>query len=190
MSKKHIFIAGVIVILCGGCNVNSDKMLLTSIPTQQEIDKKNEVIANDLAQKYGAITNWEDEVNYTVELQERLINEKPVLFKDFSIDDVFMHEGKYFVRFTDYSIPPYSLDLEIDKTFLDKNLTIMNDNTSFDIIAKVTEVSRPALTLQTSNPNGDEANSSIEMDSLSLFRPFFINGVLIDFALMPSRISQ
>lgn len=56
-------------------------------------------LQKQLADKYGALTDWNKDIRYTIQLQDLLVKSgKPVLFTGF-VDDVFVKEGQYYVRF-------------------------------------------------------------------------------------------
>jgi len=153
--------------------------------TKQEEFLKGEIIAQELADKYQAITGWEENLNYTLQAQERLITEKPILFTGY-VDDVFSRDGKTFVRFSpcvfcsiDYV--SYVLELECNRQILETLLSQEQDNGAylkFDvyaIVANIREVSKPVFALRGSALSEDEVEIDIESSDL-----FMIKGICLD----------
>lgn len=129
--------------------------------TKQQTPSRRDLITEELADKYQAITGWEKNLTYTLQAQQRLITDKPVLFQ-VCIDDVFSRDGKTFVHFSSVhlsspfsSYPDYLLELECSKEILDKILSEQQIdlwtkrspfNKFFDkyaVVARIQEVSKP-----------------------------------------------
>jgi hypothetical protein len=90
----------------------------------RETISQGDLIAKELADKYQAITDWEKNLTYTIQAQNRLVSEKPVLFRGY-VDDVFSRNGKTFFCFSSSILSPidYILELECSKQVLDKILS-------------------------------------------------------------------
>jgi len=66
---------------------------------QEAREAEKKVLQNELAERYGAILNWNKDMRYTAQLQELLVKSgKPVLFTGV-VDDVSVEDGQYYVGF-------------------------------------------------------------------------------------------
>lgn len=142
----------------------------------------SEQIINSLITKYGAIDNWDEDLTYTIQAQERLIIDKPVLFKAY-VDDVFHSNGKTYIRASSSYLDDanYILELECDSNVINKILSnksddgILNSYIDYAIVAKIQEVTKPILALKGSVVSEDEAEIDIESSS-----NFIAKGLCID----------
>ena len=190
MSKKDILniVVLIIMVICVGFYLSLNQKntpIETNHSTQQEYDLKNKSIADELAQKYQAIRGWKEITRYThtLQAQELLITDTPVLLEGVELSDVFKRGEKYFVRFSDYD---YLVELETDKTTLDK---MTHQGAVFHVVAKINSVSRPTYVLEAKDREGDEPvpPPDIAVDSSDLrygFAPLLIKGSLVDFDLI------
>lgn len=65
----------------------------------QKTESQKEIVIRELAEKYDALIGWNKDIYYTIQLQDLLVNSgKPVLFTG-SVDDVFVEDGQYYIRF-------------------------------------------------------------------------------------------
>src|SRR3989344_795160 len=89
--------------------------------TKQEEVSKGDVITKELGDKYQATTDWDKNLIYTIDAQERLITDKPTLFRGY-VDDVFRSNGKIFVQFSSsfFNSVDYVLELECSQQIVDK----------------------------------------------------------------------
>ena len=99
-------------------NKNTEESTQT---TKQEKVSKADIIAKELADTYQATIGWEENLNYTLQAQERLITSKPTLFRGY-VDDIFKRDGKNFIRFSSsfLSSADYVLELECAQQVVDK----------------------------------------------------------------------
>ena len=126
------------------------------LANKQEEISESEIIVKKLVDKYKAITDWEDNLTYTLEVQERLIINKPILFK-VRVDDIFNRDEKVFVRFSSSFLSKfnYVLELECDQSIIDTILTQrLSDEIylrfldEYAVIASIHEVIKPIFTLE------------------------------------------
>jgi len=123
---------------------------------------------------------------YTIQAQERLVSDKPVLFQGY-LDDVFSRDGKTYIRFmSSYSSPvDYVLELQCDRSIVEKFIEQPADEDrsflkyfdEFAVIANIVEVSKPAFALQGTAYAEDDVE--IEVDSSNLFTA---TGTCVDIA--------
>ncbi len=179
MNKNYIFwIVIAAVALWGGYHFffsNNDSSYSPTQEEQKEVSS-TELRANELAQQYGAITGWENDLVYTIQAQERLVSDKPVLFQGY-LDDVFNRNGKTYIRFmSSYSSPvDYVLELQCDRSIVDKFIKQPADEDrsflkyfdEFAVVANIDEVSKPAFALTGTAYAEDDVE--IEVDSSNLF---------------------
>lgn len=151
--------------------------------TKQEEISKGDLIIKELADKYQARTNWEENLTYTLQAQERLITGKPVLFRGY-IDDIFNRNGKTFIRLSSsfFSSADYVFELECSEQILDEILSKPQDGENyfklFDeyaVVADIREVTKPVFALKGSALSEDEVEINIESSEL-----FIASGTCID----------
>lgn len=145
---------------------------------------KTEIFTKEFAAKYAATTNWEENLNYTRQAQERLVTGKPVLFKG-QVDDIFNRDGKTFIRFsaTFPSSVDYVLELECNQQIVDKylqqhgsqdSLPLFND---YLVVATIQNVSKPVFALKGSVLSGEDVEINIRESDL-----FTAKGTCLDIA--------
>ena len=188
MKKKKIILSLVIIILIIGSyyllfvNNRTEKKEET---TKQEEISKSDLIIKELTNKYQVTTSWEENLTYTLQAQERLITNKPILFRG-NVDDVFSRDGKTFILFSSsyMSSADYVLELECNKQIVDKIFAEKENNKDylgfFDeyiLIANIQEVSKPALALKGSVLSEDNVEINIESSKL-----FTAKGYCVDIA--------
>ena len=134
---------------------------------------QGDMLANELAQQYQAISDWEEDIIYTFQAQEKLLAGIPVLFRG-HVDDIFNRDGKTFIHFSPdfWSPTTYALELECEQRVVDKILGRATEEsflTSFDefaLIANIQEVSKPVFTLAGSGFSEDEIEVDISSSNL------------------------
>jgi len=148
-------------------------------PNPQQVSK-GDTIAKELADKYQATTVWEENLDYTLQVQERLITGKPILFRCI-VDDVFKHDGKTFIRFASLYLSDvdYVLELECSQQVIDKvfsqepdSRTYLKRFEEYAVVANIQEVSRPVFALKSWVIAGDVENDEyvdINIEPSSLF---------------------
>jgi hypothetical protein len=155
---------------------------------QQEQVSKSDTLAKELADKYQATTGWDENLDYTLQAQERLVTGKPILFRG-TVDDVFKRDGKTFIRFASsyYSQVDYVLELECSQQVIDKLFSKESDGSAylkrFDeyaIVATIQEVSRPVFALKGYAYSVEEVEIDIEASSLFIAKGTCVDIVYID----------
>src|SRR3989344_7490399 len=186
-NKKIITFLIIAAIIAGGyyfffSNKNTEESTQT---TKQEKVSKTDIIAKELADTYQATIGWEENLNYTLQAQERLITWKPTLFKGY-VDDVFKRDGKNFVRFSSsfLSSADYVLELECAQQVVGKIFAQKPDGTDFlkffdeyAIVANIQEITKPVFALEGSALSEDDVEIDIESSSL-----FTAKGTCVDVA--------
>jgi hypothetical protein len=184
--KKLIWFLIIAALIVGGyCLLFTNKQIEKKEEPKQETISKGDLIAKELADKYQAITGWEKNLTYTLQAQERLVTDKPVLFRGY-IDDVFNRDSKTFVRFSSSFLCPvnYVLELECNRQVLDKVLSKQQNKENdllkkfFDeyvVVARIEEVSKPVFALKGSVLSEDEVEIKIESSML-----FTAKGTCVD----------
>lgn len=149
-------------------------------PEQEQVSKAD-TVSKELADKYQATTGWEENLNYTLQAQERLITGKPILFRGL-VDDIFKRDEKTFIRFSSryYGAPAYSLELEcsqqvIDKFFSQESNTRTHWFNEYAVVANIHEVSRPVSVLKGHVYSEEEAEIYIGTSGL-----FTAKGICLD----------
>ncbi len=182
-NKKVALFLIILAFTVGGYYLlSTNKQTKKNEEIKQETTSKGDLVAKELAEKYQAITGWEKNLTYTLQAQERLVTDKPILFEG-CINDVFNRNGKTFVSFMShrFNFPTFVLELEcssreiLDKILL-KQQGQQNDELfiqklmglpDYIVVARIQEVSKPAFALKGSNLSEDEVE--IEIESSMLF---------------------
>ena len=157
-------------------------------PTKQEEEvAQTDTSALQLAKAYQATIDWEENLTYTLQAQERLITGKPTLFKGY-VDDIFRQDEKVFVRIASSFASPinYILELECSQTIVDKLFTHKPSDNAFRkffddyaIVAIIKEVTRPTFTLEGSSLSDGDVSISIEPSNLFTAKGVCIDGVYL-----------
>ena len=186
-NKKIITFLIIAAIIAGGyyfffSNRNTEESTQT---TEQEKVSKADVVARELADRYQATIGWEENLNYTLQAQERLITSKPTLFRGY-VDDIFKRDGKNFIRFSSsfLSSADYVLELECAQQVVDKIFAQKPDSKDFlkffdeyAIVANIQEITKPVFALEGSAFSEDEVEINIESSNL-----FTAKGTCVDVA--------
>lgn len=158
-----------------------------------DYSRKNNLIKQELINKYQAVDLSEIKPKYTLEISKE-IGQKKVFLKA-EMQDVYIRGNKYYVRiksslfhseWADSS--DYVADLECSKDFAD--YVIGNKDAfgmfgkEFFVIAEINEVSKPSLEISASPISEEEAE--IKLDSSEYL--FIFKGKLIDFRFGEERL--
>lgn len=177
----------MVMIIVGGYYFFSSNRS-TERSSQNEEQKKvshGDIIAKELTEKYQATTGWEEDLNYTMQAQERLITGRPILFRGY-IDDVFRKDNKSFVRFSSPSLSPvnYIFELECSQQVVNKILAQKLDSKDFlnffdeyAVVSVIQEVTKPVFALNGSVLSGGDVEINIGSSNL-----FTAKGTCIDVA--------
>ena len=108
-------------------------------------------ITAELAAKHGALTGWEENLEFTMEAQDRLVTGKPILFTG-SVDDVINRDGLALVRFSFWSsFHTFLIELTCDPaevvTILapQENGQLFRRLNQYAVVAKIHDVSKPVI---------------------------------------------
>lgn len=140
---------------------------------------------SDFAGKYGALVDWEKDMDYdsfTSEFQDKLISTRPFLFKG-KIDDIYYKNEKTFIRVISLHITDfqgYVLELECNKDIVEKILSQISGEhfrswKDFAIVATINKVSKPVFEFNYLS----EAEEKVLVDRNTLGM-FVAEGVCID----------
>lgn len=161
----------------------------------EETEPQEEIVIRELTEKYNALTNWNKNIHYTIQLQDLLVNpDKPVLFTG-SVDDVFIKDDQYYVRFItgglwsqEFSESQVYFVLKCDSNKVSEiiNRITKSDTTTlflgsfFDnyvVVAEIENVTKPIL--QISGYSGYESEEvELEYEPSSIF---IATGTCVDF---------
>jgi len=157
---------------------------------QQEETFINDLTIKKLADAYQATIDWEKNSKFSIQLQENLVTEKPLLFNEAYLEDIFRNNDKNIIRF---SIPysyenSYILELECSQEIVDK---ILKDQDTQDfypydgyaIVANIQEVSKQSPIEMSGSVYLNEDDLSIDVESADIFT---LKGNCIDVAYLES----
>ena len=186
IKKSLISLLIIAALIAGGYYLLFvDKQADKKEGAKKEGASKSDLTIKELADKYQSIIGWEENLAYTLQAQERLITEKPILFSGY-VDDVFNRDGKTFVRFSSSFLSPinYVLELECNREILDKIFSKQESGedgfgffNEYAMIANIQKVSKPVFALKGSVLSGEDVEINIESSGL-----FTAKGICIDVA--------
>jgi len=135
-----------------------------SLSPEKQAEIKREHIIKQLATEYNAIVDWDKNIDYTIQLQKLLTDErKPIVFTGNPID-VFKKDDKYYIRFLKssddlLSLTKFYFTLECDVTttsmilskqpprkdeFSFSDIDLWEKGT-FAVVAKINKITKPSL---------------------------------------------
>lgn len=171
---------GVIVmltLLTASCNSKADR----EKQEQSQRKARQTKVKNDLAVKFGAITDWDKNLKdrgllYTIDVQEALIrsDKTPVLFEAF-VEDVTRDNNKYIVRLVSSSLEIYFL-LECTPEVATK-FRSRKGFKKVAVIALISFVTKPTIKLESELASPDES-PDIEVTTPDTF---IAKGSVLDF---------
>ncbi len=139
--KNYLLLLLPLALLLAGCtNAKTPKDIAS-----ERFQNNKEVASNELANKYQAIVDWGSGIKYTSQIQERLIQDKPILFEG-DVKDIMNRDGKSFITFSNIDYINI-LELESTKEVTDNIIADTSDYSFFSkyiIIAKITEIPESA----------------------------------------------
>ncbi|MDD3923155.1 MAG: hypothetical protein PHY39_06480 [Endomicrobiaceae bacterium] len=179
MEKQNKIIIGIVLIVSFfvGYYIFSDKGIdedSNYLALEQE-KTDEELIKDKFINQYDAIINWEEDIEYTIQLQELLINSKtPVIFTGF-VDDVFIKDDKHLVVFWDL-FNDFRFTLECSENQISEILN--NPDSIFDyyvVVAKINDVNKIRLKI-----DGYASGEDVEL-GYSYSNTFLFDGNCLDF---------
>jgi len=189
VKKNLIIFFAIVVIVIGGYTIyhhyqdQNAKNQKESVSPEKQTEIKREHIIRQLATKYNAIIDWDKNIDYTIQLQKLLIDErKPIAFIGNPID-VFKKDGKYYIRFGKTSddlsknfyfmleCSPNTVSVILDKSpktdeFSFSDIDLWEEG-SFVVIAKIDKIIRPSLQI-TGSPD-EEGSVDFEYSPTDTF---------------------
>jgi hypothetical protein len=163
-----------LVVLLAGCTTTKTPKDIAS----ERFQNNKEVASNELANRYQAIVDWDSGLKYTSQIQERLIQDKPILFEG-DVKDIMNRDGKSFITFSNIDYINI-LELESTKEVADNIIADDSDYSFFNkyiIIAKITEILEPV----SSSDNGCDSVSSPFYDDIKKIPCVnLVTGLLVD----------
>ena len=193
--KKYIFIILVVISVGGYCIWDTYKIPNTASSNQVSI-KNSDIVIKQLQEKYGAISDWEKQIRYTLDMQNALITDKPVMFR-VTIQDVYSKNGKYFIKFAHSWLDDnhlgeyqdYILDLECNSETAKEIINTKNDGDGdYIVVAKINSVTKPILKIQGILQTSDQdENNEVELDSST--DTFIAGGILIDMQYIKENLN-
>jgi hypothetical protein len=148
--KIILFITFVAIFVGGYYFFFANKQAGVQQVAKPEVVSNGDLVVKKIADKYQAAVGGEEELTYTIQAQKRFITDKPTLFTDAYVDDIFERDGKTFIRFSSswFAHNNYVLELECNDEMVDKILGQKGGNHDFDgsyaVVASIQEVSKPA----------------------------------------------
>lgn len=183
--KNTIFWIIVAIVLAGGWSYRyfKDKQSekISEDKTQAIVSQREQTL-NGLVARYGAVDDWDKDLTYTIQAQERLIIDRPILFRAY-VDDIFRRNEKTYIRASSsyFDDANYILELDCDDSIVNKILSNRKDDSTLNyfadyaIVANIQEVIKPILSLNGSVASEDEAEIDIESSS-----SFIAKGLCVD----------
>lgn len=184
MNNKSIYFLIIVAIIIGGYYLFfTNKQIDKKEEIKQEEISKTDLVAKELADKYQAITDWEENINYTLQAQEMLVAGKPILFRGY-VDDIFNRGEKTFIRFSSsyFGAAEFVMELECNRKVVDKILSEQREDDlyffdDFIVVADIQEISKPVFALEGSSLSEEEVEIDIESSNF-----FTAKGTCLDVA--------
>ena len=185
MNQKLVWFLVVITTIIGGMYfINVYKKPDDKKEIKQVEISKGDLVTKDLANKYQALIGWEENLNYTLQAQEKLVTGGPILFKGY-LDDIFNRDGKTYVRFLSsyLSTVDFALELECGRDKIDQIISSQKGEVDylgyfyedFIVVANIQDVSKPIFKLKGSVLSEEEVEIGIEPSKL-----FVAKGTCLD----------
>ena len=186
--KQFIFI--IVLLLCVVSCKKKPSQGSASEPSAYKIKREKAQMVNEFAAEYNAKTDWQKSIGdpkniffevYTIDVEKAIIlpDGQAIAFSG-NVEDIFVSEDKYFVRFVNKlsSIVRLFTDIrfelecskeqveEIQKHRKEKKQSILNDH--FVVLAQISDVEKVRFTFDASSSLYDE-DAEIEIESRNIF---------------------
>ena len=169
--KKTLFITVIclVVVVWLWFNVFAPNKKESDSKKQQTIrSEQNTLIKQELINKYQPNIDWEKTVDYSYQLEERLVNNKLSFLQGF-VEDIYINNNNYYIKFSPSLFTSlindfkYVAELKCNEGVIDEiekhdKSTFMDD---YYLIAKIESVTKSTIALT----SGD----SIEIKTPNLF---------------------
>ena len=180
----------IIVLIIGaiGYYFNYGQTQEVQDTSYQEEISESDLITSKLAKKYQAMTDWEEEIDYTIDAQKILSSGKTVLFTG-QIDDVLIRDEKSYIRLSSswISNTDYIAEFECDSKIINKFLDYQANNETYKyvdeygVVAVVDKVVKPTLALRSEIMDEDYSDITFEYPDI-----FIVKGVCLDIEFISS----
>ena len=157
-----------------------------SVSPEKQAEIKREHIIKQLVTKYNAIVDWDKNIDYTIQLQKLLIDEKKLIVFTGNPIDVFKKDDKYYIRFLKssddlLSLTKFYFTLECDVTttsmilskqpprkdeFSFSDIDLWEKGT-FAVVSKINKIAKPSL--QITGLSDEEGNVDFEYSPSDTF---------------------
>ena len=189
---KSLVLSLLLVFLGAGCadstqqisdsTVASSTVANTDQSVQSQFSQKVDDWKKQLAEKYNGLTNWDDGITYTSQLQDLVKKGKVLIFQS-DINDVYSDSGKVFLRLEPFTLEnEYYFNVEcspeiVSKTVQEeKDATLSKSSHRGHIFAvRITDAKKPLLRFSPQLTDSGEAEITLN-DS----NAFLLQGVCID----------
>jgi len=183
----------IVFLLAGGYyyrDIQKKKDIQEKEVNSAEDLSKEDMLIKELNDKYQPNINWEENNNYTIQIQDKLLNNKPTLFKVF-LNDIERKNDKINFKFdSSYYLgdDDYILELECNNDNLDKFQKVLmssidkEDFNYYLVIADVTNVRRPIFSLNSVDLGENESEINVETSHILL-----IKGSCLDIIQVPNE---
>lgn len=128
---------------------------------------KGDAVMQELTDRYQA-TEWADNLDYTIEMQEQLNVGKPIIFHGY-VDDIFQRDDKMILRVSSY-FTHFELECSpgiVDAILQENEKDDSYFNNEYAVVANIQKVFKPTLSLQGSTLSEDEVE--IQYESADMF---------------------
>ena len=183
--KGLLFFLIVTIALVGGYFfISTNKKAGNGQDTKEEISQRD-LVYKEFVDKYQAKTGWGEGLDYTIQAQERLISNTPILFEGF-VDDVFIRDEKTFIIF-DVWLSDVRLELECNQQVIDKFFSIEEESeglfNTYAVVANIQEVYKPIFKIGNyilEDEDGTEAEIEIQSPELILAKGTCVDIAIVD----------
>lgn len=151
MQKKIKYLIFILIVIAFAIYFiyYSKKKEVELIENTGEKISQREIIINKLVERYDASTDWNENMDYTIQLQNSLIeSDKYILFTG-AVDDIFFKNGEKYIRFLSsdqiYFILKCDLDIITEITNRERKQFLWWWNEDYAVVAKIEGVRKPIL---------------------------------------------
>jgi len=143
----------------------------------KEQKDKTDILLKELSLKYNANIDWNKDIDYTLELQNKLVTANPIIFTGY-IDDIFNKNEIPFVKLSNNN---YIFEISCNKNKIEELLNNKKVRNKYVVVANIKEVIRPFFKLGSylTNEVKEGQEPIIEIDNYSSDK-FIIQGACVD----------
>jgi len=176
-----LLILAIIVLVIAGCTKSGE---IESTGTEPDFLALTESLTEKIAAENGAITDWEDDLFYTLQLQQRMLSSQPILFRGY-VDDIFARDEAMFVRFSyeTFYFPRryFVFELECSQSFVESIIAEEMEHefgpgwVEYIVVADIEEISMPIISIESWPISEDLAEISYTAPTLFTARGFCVD---------------